>query len=175
MCLEPGDIQAKGDTVVQYAAYLTPSSLWRKGDGYHSILITLARQAVQSFFVTVSSAASSFQRTTKDTTNHKPSLQHQSKTPCTVLSYIPSKDIVVSPAPYLRTLHYANSSLLAYMISVLIVSLVPLRTSSPACKRLRCWKSRTRPYCGTTSIRSFMFREKKVVAPPFKGSCPFSP
>jgi hypothetical protein len=57
-------------------------------------------------------------------------------------------------------------SAIEYMTSVRIVYLRPLSTSSPEWRRLRCWKSSTRPSLGSTLIFDFMSKPWNVVAPP---------
>jgi hypothetical protein len=146
----------RSDTVVQYAACLTSSSLRTKEGRYHSIPITLARQVVQILFSQVCLYILRNAGSRMLLIIYK--IQEISWCSLNTLS---RHAAFCFRSPTTSTAHDVNSlrpghSSFVYMMSVLMVSFVPLTTSSPECKRPRCWNSRTRPAFGTTSIRRFM-------------------
>jgi hypothetical protein len=136
------------DTIVQYAACLTQSSPWVKWGEYNSILIILARQAVQLLFFPRKCAPApcrppKFKDTTDEAANT--ALSRTLRTTNTL------------PKPYFFGLGLPSTS--SYIMSVRNVYFVPFITSSPAWRRSRCWNSSTLPHLGTTSSRRSLLYE----------------
>lgn len=143
-----------------------------KEERYHSIPITLARQAVHYFF---------FPRFV-----YTPFLGHSSR--ILLMNLTCSNTHLDSMTPKKKNAecdprrsskrkiaHCSSSFSFAYIISVLMVSFVPFITSSPAWTRFRCWNNRIRPAFGATSIRRVSDKDQNVVAPPSSASSPSLP